>query len=360
MGGRRSAVEGLGLSFWHNRRVLLTGHTGFKGSWLSLWLERLGAHVTGVALPPHTDPNLFTLLSPWPTLDHRIADITDGAATVRLIAESKAEVLIHLAAQALVPAGHRDPVGTFAANVMGTVHVLQGALALPTLTAALIVTTDKVYADPDSGRPFDESDPLGGNEPYGSSKAASEFAVDAYRATYAAKTIGLGTARAGNVIGGGDWSADRLVPDLVRALWSGQPAVLRNPESVRPWQHVLDPLAGYLLYLERLAQAPESAPPALNFAPPEDSTRRVIDVVDRFIARFNDHPGWQPAATPAYREAAVLRLSAAKVRAALGWRPRLDFDSAVAWTADWHAAHRHGDDMRNFSLTQLETYESLG
>ncbi len=359
MGERRSALEGLGLSFWRNRRVLLTGHTGFKGSWLCLWLERLGAQVIGLALPPHTDPNLFTLLSPWPALDHRVADITAVAPTAQLIAGSKAEVLIHLAAQALVPAGHRDPVGTFAANVMGTVHVLQGALALPTLKAALIVTTDKVYANPDSGRPFAEADPLGGNEHYGASKAAAEFAVDAYRATYAAKNIGLGTARAGNVIGGGDWSADRLVPDLVRALWSGQPAILRNPESVRPWQHVLDPLAGYLLYAERLAQAPESAPPALNFAPSEDATRRVIDVVDRFVARFNDHPRWQPAGGPTYREAAILRLSAAKAQATLGWRPRLDFDAAVAWTTDWHAAHRHADDMRKYSLGQIERYEAL-
>jgi CDP-glucose 4,6-dehydratase len=347
------------LSFWRNRRVLLTGHTGFKGAWLGLWLEKLGAQVTGVALPPHTDPNLFTLLSPWPALDHRIGDITAAAPTAQLVVESRAEILIHLAAQALVPAGHRDPVGTFAANLMGTVHVLQGALALPTLKAALIVTTDKVYANPDSGHAFAESDPLGGTDPYGSSKAAAELAVDAYRAAFADKKIGLGTARAGNVIGGGDWSADRLVPDLVRALWSGRPAILRNPESVRPWQHVLDPLAGYLLYAERLAQSPNSAPPALNFAPSDDSTRRVIDVVDRFRARFNDHPGWQPEGGPTYREAAVLRLSAAKARATLGWRPRLDFDAAVAWTADWHAAHRHADDMRTFSLAQIDRYESL-
>jgi len=359
VGRAQSAVEGLGLSVWRNRRVLLTGHTGFKGSWLCLWLERLGAKVTGVALPPHTDPNLFTLLSPWPTLDHRIGDITAGDAAVQLVAGSGAEILIHMAAQPLVPVGHRDPVGTFAANVMGTVHVLQGALAMPTLKAALIVTTDKVYANPESGRAFHEADPLGGNEPYGSSKAAAEMAVDAYRAAYAAKKIGLGTARAGNVIGGGDWSADRLVPDLVCALWSGEPAVLRNPESVRPWQHVLDVLAGYLLYAERLAQAPESASPTLNFAPPEESSRRVVDVADRFVARFNDHPRWQPAGDPSYREAAVLRLSAAKARASLGWRPRLDFETAVAWTAEWHAAHRHGDDMRKFSLAQLDRYESL-
>lgn len=347
------------MSFWRNRRVLVTGHTGFKGSWLCLWLEKLGAQVVGVAQPPHTDPNLFTLLSPWPALDHRIADITAARPLASLIAGSNAEIVIHLAAQALVPAGQRDPVGTFATNVMGTVHVLQAGLALPTLKAALIVTTDKVYADPDSGRAFAEADPLGGNEPYGSSKAAAELAVDAYRAAYAARRIGLGSARAGNVIGGGDWSADRLVPDLVRALWSGEPALLRNPASIRPWQHVLDPLAGYLRYAERLADDPARAPPALNFAPPEASARPVIDVVDRFATRFNDHPRWKSAGPPEYREAAILRLSAAKATATLGWRPRLDFDTAVAWTAEWHATHRHGDDMRAYSLAQIAHYEAL-
>jgi CDP-glucose 4,6-dehydratase len=348
------------LSFWRNRRVLVTGHTGFKGAWLCLWLQKLGATATGIAQPPHTDPNLFTLLSPWPGLDHRIADITAAGPLAPLIAASNAEILLHLAAQALVPAGQRDPVGTFATNVMGTVHILQAALALPALKAVLIVTTDKVYADPDSGRAFVEADPLGGNEPYGSSKAAAELVVDAYRAAYAAKRIGLGSARAGNVIGGGDWSADRLVPDLVRALWSGEPALLRNPAAIRPWQHVLDPLAGYLRYAERLAEDPAHAPPALNFAPPDASARPVIDVADRFAARFNDHPRWKSAGAPAYREAAILRLSAAKAAATLSWRPRLDFESAVAWTTDWYAAHRHGDDMRKLSLAQIEHYEALG
>jgi CDP-glucose 4,6-dehydratase len=348
------------LSFWRHRRVLVTGHTGFKGSWLCLWLEKLGAQVIGLAQPPHTDPNLFTLLSPWPGLDHGIADITAAEPLAQRIAGSNAEIVIHLAAQSLVPAGQRDPVGTFAANVMGTVHVLQAALALPTLKAALIVTTDKVYADPDSGRAFQEADPLGGSEPYGASKAAAEMAVDAYRAAYAAKRIGLGSARAGNVIGGGDWSADRLVPDLVRALWSGQPAVLRNPAAIRPWQHVLDPLAGYLRYAERLADDPAQAPPSLNFAPADASARPAIDVVDRFVARFNDHPRWKSAGAPEYREAAILRLSAAQAMATLGWHPRLDFDTAVAWTAEWHSAHRHGDDMRKYTLAQIAHYEALG
>ena len=348
------------MSFWRNRRVLVTGHTGFKGAWLCLWLERLGATVVGLARPPHTDPNLFTLLSPWPALDHRIVDITVAGPLTELVTASNVEIVVHLAAQALVPAGHRDPVGTFATNVMGTVHVLQAALALQGLKAALIVTTDKVYADPDSGRAFVEPDPLGGTEPYGSSKAAAEMAVDAYRPLYAGRRIGLGSARAGNVIGGGDWSADRLVPDLVRALWSGEPALLRNPAAIRPWQHVLDPLAGYLRYAERLAEDPAHAPPALNFAPPDASARPVIDVADRFIARFNDHPRWQSAGAPAYREAAILRLSAAQAAATLSWHPRLDFESAVAWTTDWYAAHRHGEDMRKLSLAQIEHYEALG
>ena len=360
MGRCHAALEGVGLSFWRHRRVLLTGHTGFKGAWLCLWLERLGAQVIGAALPPPTDPSLFALLSPWPALDHGIADITKADAIIPAIAASKADVLVHMAAQSLVPVGHRDPIGTFAANVMGTVHVLQAGLALPSLKAALIVTTDKVYADPDSGRAFTEDDGLGGNEPYGSSKAAAELAVDAYRAAYAAKGIGLATARAGNVIGGGDWSPDRLVPDLARALWTGTPVSLRHPDGIRPWQHVLDPLAGYLAYLERLIEDPGAAPPTLNFAPPDESCRRVAEVVEHFVARFNDHPGWKPAAGAGFREATVLRLSAAKARATLAWRPRLDFAAAVAWTTDWYAAHRNGADMRAITAAQIERYEALG
>ena len=357
--GRQPALEGVGLSFWRHRRVLLTGHTGFKGSWLCLWLERLGAQVTGIALPPATEPSLFALLSPWPALAHRTADIRD-ASIVPAIAASNAEIVIHMAAQSLVPTGHRDPVGTFATNVMGTVHVLQGGLALPSLKAMLIVTTDKVYANPDSGRAFIEDDPLGGNEPYGSSKAAAELAVDAYRAAYASKGIGLATARAGNVVGGGDWAADRIVPDLVRALAAGEPVVLRHPEAVRPWQHVLEPLAGYLAYGQRLAEEPAQAPPTLNFAPTEDACRQVIDVVRQFTARFNDHHGWKPAPNTAFREASTLRLAAGKAAATLGWRPRLDFAAATGWTADWYAAHRSGADMRAYSLAQIERYEALG
>jgi len=359
VGERKRSLEAMGMSFWRNRRVLLTGHTGFKGSWLCLWLERLGANVIGVALPPITNPNLFALLSPWSALDHRVSDITFAKPLVQLIAKSEAEILLHLAAQPLVGVAHRDPVSTFATNVMGTVHVLQGGLALPTLKAALIVTTDKVYANPDSGRAFSEGDPLGGDEPYSSSKAAAEIAVDAYRSAYAAKHIGLGTARAGNVIGGGDWSEDRLIPDLVRAAWSGDPVVLRNPKAVRPWQHVLDPLAGYLAYAERLAEDPHHAPHALNFAPPWQACRPVIDVVDRFIAPFSDHPGWKSVETAPYHEADVLMLSAERAIATLGWRSPLDFDTAIAWTAEWYAAHRRGADMRQVTASQIEQYGAL-
>lgn len=355
--GRRPALESLGLSFWQNRRVLVTGHTGFKGAWLALWLERLGARVVGLALPPATKPSLFELLSPWPALDHRVGDVTTEAV-VGLIAESGAEIMVHMAAQSLVAVGHRDPRGTFATNVMGTVHALEGGLRTPSLRAALIVTTDKVYAHPESGRAFAEDDPLGGDEPYGASKAAAELAVNAYRARYAGKGIGLATARSGNVMGGGDWSEHRLVPDLVRALASGRPVGLRNPEAVRPWQHVLDPLAGYLLYAERLAQKPAEAPAALNFGPADADCRRALDVVERFLARFKDHPGWTPVGA-SFREAAMLRLSAAKAGAVLGWRPRLNFDDSVAWTADWYAAHREGALMRRATVAQIERYETL-
>lgn len=348
----------MGLSSWRGRRVLVTGHTGFKGSWLCLWLERLGARVAGVALPPDTRPSLFELLEPWPTLEHHICDLRDRDRAAALIADSGAEMLFHLAAQSLVPAARRDPAGTFATNVMGTVHVLEGALRCPSLRAALIITTDKVYANAGKGRAFREDDPLGGDEPYAASKAAAELAVASFRAPFTAAGKAVATARAGNVLGGGDWAADRILPDLVRSLASGHRTAIRNPQGVRPWQHVLDPLAGYLAHAEALA-AGKDTPAALNFGPDSLSMRPVSELMARVLAHLPGHPGWDAVPSPGLHEAAVLRLDSARARADLGWRPRLDFEAAVDWTADWYAAHRDGQDMRRFTLEQIARYEAL-
>jgi CDP-glucose 4,6-dehydratase len=347
------------LAFWRGRRVLVTGHTGFKGAWLCLWLQRLGARVAGIALPPEGERSLSRLLAPWDGLEDGILDLRERDRAVATIGASDAEVLFHLAAQALVPAAQRDAAATFATNVMGTVHALDSALRCPSLRAALVITTDKVYANAGQGRPFREEDPLGGDEPYAASKAAAELVVLAYRAAFAAQGKAVGTARAGNVIGGGDWAADRIVPDLLRSLQSGQPTAIRNPTGVRPWQHVLDPLAGYLAFAQALATSAEMAPPALNFGPPAESCRTVRELAERFIARLPGHPGWTASPTPWLHEAPILRLDSTRAQAALGWRPRLDFAAAVDWTAEWHAAESSGADMRAFTLAQIARYEAL-
>jgi CDP-glucose 4,6-dehydratase len=266
VGRRQGALEDLVMAgdFWRRRRVLVTGHTGFKGAWLTRWLGRLGAEVHALALAPATTPNLHALLAPTSRMRSHVADIRDPAALARIVAEADPEVVFHLAAQSLVPEGYRAPVETFDVNVLGTVRLLAALAGRPGLRAVLVATSDKVYANADLGRAFAEGDPLGGDDPYSASKAACEIAVAGWRASFAAGGPPIVTARAGNVIGGGDWSADRLVPDLVRAIGGDTPLVLRRPTARRPWQHVLDPLAGYLAYAERLA-AGERLPPGAQF-----------------------------------------------------------------------------------------------
>lgn len=349
----------MGLERWRGRKVLVTGHTGFKGAWLCLWLERLGAQVTALALPPATRPNLYTLLAPWDALASRIVDLRDAQRTRVLIEGANAEILFHLAAQSLVPEAQRDPLGTFATNVMGTAHLLDAALHTPSLRCAIVTTTDKVYANDNRGRAFVEDDKLGGEEPYSASKAACEHVIAAYRALFAAKGKALAAARAGNVIGGGDWAADRIVPDLVRALDTRTKTAIRNPAGVRPWQHVLDPLSGYLAYAERLLDAPNGLPAALNFGPDPQSSRPVSDLIDRFVPHFRDHPGCEITPAPQLREAQVLTLDSSRARAALGWHPRLGFEAAIDWTAAWYQAYRGRQMMRGVTLEQIERYEAL-
>jgi CDP-glucose 4,6-dehydratase len=348
------------MSFWRNRRVLLTGHTGFKGAWLSLWLESLGASVTGMALDPPTTPSLFGLLAPWPELSDHRCDIRAQGATADILRGSDAEIVIHMAAQPLVGDARRDPVATYATNTMGTAHLLQAALDLPALQAVLVITTDKVYANSEDGRSFVEDDALGATEPYGGSKAAAEVVVQSFLAAYAGRGIGLGAARAGNVIGGGDWAGNRIVPDAVRALGAGETLVLRNPQAIRPWQHVLEPLAGYLLYAQRLAKHPSASPAALNFGPHERDIRTVQEVVETLTERFGGRPGWCTGGEQIAHEAGILKLTSDLAIRELGWEPRLDFEGAIAWTADWFTAWRAGQDMRAFTLGQIERYGGLG
>jgi CDP-glucose 4,6-dehydratase len=338
-------------SAWRDRRVLVTGHSGFKGAWLTVWLEALGAEVTGLSLEPPTTPSLHELLgAPLEPLDVRNAD-----AVAKLVRTSEPEVVFHLAAQSLVRAAFADPLSTYEVNVIGTANVLQGARLSPSVRAVVVITSDKVYAPAGDGRAHTEESPLGGVEPYSSSKAAAELVAAAYRGSYLGSTIA--TARAGNVIGGGDWAADRLVPDVLRALERGEPVELRHPEAVRPWQHVLDPLHGYLLLAERLLE-PREAPAALNFGPAENDSCTVAELVERLSNGFGGRPGWTHDEAPdAIPETAELKLDATRAHDELGWKPLLGLDDAVAWTVDWHRRHAAGDDVKHLTLEQIHAYE---
>jgi CDP-glucose 4,6-dehydratase len=333
-------VSRLDPGFWRGRRVLVTGHTGFKGSWLARMLALLGAEVTGIALDPHPAPSGFAAMRAADVLaaDHR-ADIRDAAALDALLRGARPGIVFHLAAQALVGRSYREPRETFDANVAGTVNVLQALRGLPGVAAAVIVTSDKVYRNDGAGRPFTEADALGGGDPYSASKAAAEIAVASWRASFAAELPPLATARAGNVIGGGDFSEMRLVPDLVRAQVADVPLVVRRPDATRPFQHVLDVLRGYLLLAERLATAPDAAPAALNFGP-RDGETRVRDL----LSLWGD-VAWEEARSETMEEARRLALDSSLAERALGWRPLLDTPAAIAATSAWYAAWRRGEDM---------------
>ena len=345
--------------FWQGRRVFVTGQTGFKGAWLCLWLERLGAKVSAFALEPPTDPSLYALVGDWPGQDHITGDLRDLETVKQALAKADPQILIHMAAQALVRPGYRDPVGTFASNVMGTAHLLEAARSLDALEAVVVVTSDKVYDNDEQGRAFTEQDRLGGKDPYSSSKACAELVTRCYRDSYFENGAAIATARAGNVIGGGDWAEARLVPDLVRALDGDGPVVLRYPDAVRPWQHVLEPLSGYLALAEALVERPEKTPRAVNFGPRPEAFLSVSQVVDAFGAHFGGRPGWRVDGGDHPREAGLLTLDPGLAGSDLGWQPRLSMAEAIDWTASWYRDWRDGGDARALSLAQIESFEEI-
>jgi CDP-glucose 4,6-dehydratase len=344
--------------FWHGKRVLLTGHTGFKGAWLSLWLTRLGAKVSGYALPPPTRPSLFELAGVGSLIDHRLGDVRDLGALQAAFDQVKPDIAIHMAAQSLVRLSYGEPVATYATNVMGTVHFLEALRRQPSARVALVVTSDKCYQSRDSGPAYREDDRLGGHDPYSNSKACAELVTDAYRRSFLGGpgAAALASVRAGNVIGGGDWAKDRLIPDILQALGRGQAPEIRHPDAVRPWQHVLSPLSGYLLVAERLWADP-SAAGAWNFGPEPEDEKPVRWIVERLCQGWGATQGWQDQAGEHPKEALSLRLDSGKAASQLGWRPHWSLNRALDAIIAWHRALQAGADLKAFTLDQIAAYE---
>jgi CDP-glucose 4,6-dehydratase len=345
------AQRAMSSEFWRGRRVLITGHTGFKGAWLCLWLRTMGAKLSGYALAPASTPNLWDIAGG--EIHSVIADIRDATRVRDAVVAADPQIVIHMAAQALVRESYRDPLGTYATNVLGTGALLQACGELKDLKCVLIVTSDKVYENRGAGRPFEEGDRLGGHDPYSNSKACAELLTASFRQSYFSDGPPIASVRAGNVIGGGDWSVDRLIPDCVRAIEAGKPVVLRYPEAVRPWQHVLEPLSGYLALAQALVQAPDDAPRAVNFGPDPASFCAVCEVVDAFSARFAGRPAWERDTAAQPPEAQALTLSSRLAERALGWRPCLGIAESLAWTADWYRAHAGGRTCCGFPRHKL-------
>lgn len=365
MGERQAAVEDLVTApagpdpaFWRGRRVLLTGHSGFKGAWASLWLAKLGAEVHGFALPPETSPSLWAELDEKPVAAETLADLGDEDALRGAVRKARPQIVLHMAAQAIVRRGFADPVRTVAVNTLGTAQLLAALRGSDGLEAVLVVTTDKVYA-PAGRRSFVEDDRLGGRDPYSASKAAAELVAASFAETFFDPLgIPVATARAGNVIGGGDWGEDRLVPDVWRAARAGEPAILRAPNAVRPWQHVLEPLAGYFRFAEALA-GDGDPPRALNFGPTPETSPSVSEVATLVGAALGSTAPWQPDGRPNPPERDFLSIDSTLARETIGWAPRLDPREAVEWTAAWYREHAEGRSARALCLDQIGRYEAL-
>lgn len=345
-------------SFWSGKRVLVTGHTGFKGGWLSLWLQKLGAKLQGYALSPPTKPNFFLSARVGEGMASTLADIRDAESLARCIRSFDPDIVFHLAAQPLVRASYLDPVGTYATNVMGTVHLLESLRATTRVRAVVNVTTDKCYENFGHKIGYREDEPLGGHDPYSSSKACSELVTAAYRRSYFnSGSLALASARAGNVIGGGDWAQDRLVPDILGAFERGETVRIRHPAAVRPWQHVLEPISGYLQLAQRLYTDGSAWAQAWNFGPKEDDARPVQTVVQHLAHLWGSTARWQLDTTSHPHEAGYLYLNIDKARDQLGWRPRWSLEQALASTVDWRRAWNDGSDMRHYSLVEIERYQ---
>ena len=349
------------MNFWQGKRVFLTGHTGFKGSWLSLWLQKLGAEVTGFALPPPTEPSLFDATDVGRGMTSVIGDIRDGEALRNAMRHASPEIVFHLAAQPLVRRSYADPVETYSTNVMGTVNFFEAVRMTPSVRAVVNVTSDKCYENREWLWGYRENEAMGGYDPYSSSKGCAELITSAYRNSFFNPSghdqhrVALASVRAGNVIGGGDWAQDRLIPDILRAIGKNEPVVIRNPGAVRPWQHVMEPLSGYMLLAEKLHRHGTEYAEGWNFGPGDEDARTVQWIVEKVTGLW---PGarWQRDEAPHPHEAHHLRLDCSKARMRLDWHPAIPLATALEMIVSWQAACIAGKDMREFTLNQIEQY----
>jgi CDP-glucose 4,6-dehydratase len=356
-------VETVNPVFWRDRKVLITGHTGFKGAWLSIWLQSAGARVAGYSLDPPTSPNLFELANVGQGMESVIGDIRDVERLAGVLKRFQPEIVIHMAAQALVRRGYRHPVATFDVNVVGTACLLEAIRQTDGVKVGILVTSDKCYQAAENSGAFKETDALGGSDPYSSSKACAELVIAAYRSSYFNRSGGqsalLASVRAGNVIGGGDWAEERLVPDVVRAIAAGRAVAIRHPHAIRPWQHVLEPLGGYLLLAEKLFQDGSVFEGAWNFGPPEEDSKPVDAVVQRIVKLWGEGADWLLDGGQHPQETKVLKLDCRKAQQHLGWKPRWQLEQALEATVTWYKGHLQGQNVRDLALQQLDSYQSL-
>ncbi|AQR71518.1 CDP-glucose 4,6-dehydratase [Janthinobacterium sp. LM6] len=351
-------------AFWQGKRVFLTGHTGFKGGWLSLWLQQLGADVTGYALAAPTTPSLFEVADVARGMQSIIGDVRDGDAVKRAMAAARPDIVIHMAAQPLVRYSYANPVETYSTNVMGVVHVLEAVRATPGVRAVVNVTSDKCYENREWPWGYRENEAMGGYDPYSNSKGCAELVTAGYRSSffhadkYAEHGIALGSGRAGNVIGGGDWALDRLIPDMLRAIGAGEPVMIRNPHAIRPWQHVLEPLSGYLTLAENLYTAGPVHAEGWNFGPHDTDAKPVEWIIERMTQEWGAGASWSLDGQDHPHEATYLKLDCSKARGQLGWHPRWDIGQTIAKIVEWHKACDQGADMRAMTLAQIATYQN--
>lgn len=352
--------------FWQNKRVLITGHTGFKGSWLSLWLQKLGSEVIGYALTPSSSPSMFNETNVAVEMQSIIGDIRDFEAIKKALVSTKPEIIIHMAAQPLVRRSYIDPIETYSTNVMGTVHLLEAARHSDTVKAIVNVTSDKCYENKELLRGYIENDQMGGYDPYSNSKACSELISSAYRSSfmnpnqYADHGIALATARAGNVIGGGDWSEDRLIPDIIKKLLANNPITLRNPHAIRPWQHVLEPLSGYLKLAQRLYENTSSVAEAWNFGPEADDAKSVEWITKELIKAWGENTSYLTHVSEQHlHETNTLKLDCTKSKNKLGWKPKWNTEQVLTKICAWHKAHISDKNMKDYTLNEISEYEHI-